>query len=97
LRDADDDGGEMLATAMFSFCTKAVLSKREIEQDVIRKAKYLFSQAANGVRDASEGGAGHRIERRKDSEGHIAGERLKEAPQLYSLSATTSLRPFRRP
>jgi hypothetical protein len=49
------------------------------------------------VRDASEGGGGHRSDRRKDSAGHIAGERLKETPQLYSLSATTSLWPFRRP
>lgn len=38
LRDADDDGGEMLATAVFSFRTKARRSKREIEQDVVRNA-----------------------------------------------------------
>ncbi|MGA7544638.1 MAG: hypothetical protein WBW08_02245 [Methyloceanibacter sp.] len=41
LRDADNNGGEMLATAVFSFRTRARLSKREIEQDVIRKAKYF--------------------------------------------------------
>ena len=29
LRDADDDGGEMLATAIFSFRTKGSLSNRE--------------------------------------------------------------------
>jgi len=72
LRDADDDGGEMVAVAVFSFRTTARLSKREVEQDVIRKAKYLFNRAAIGMGDASEakpndnhresrkGGADHR-------------------------------------
>jgi hypothetical protein len=41
LRDLDDDGGEMLATAIFSYRTMARLSKREIEQDVVRKAPHL--------------------------------------------------------
>jgi hypothetical protein len=30
LRDADDDGGEILVSTIFSFRTKANLSKREI-------------------------------------------------------------------
>jgi hypothetical protein len=56
----------MLATAIFSFRTKARLSKREIEQDVIRKAKYLFNQAAIGMSNASEGVAsGNHRESRK--------------------------------
>jgi hypothetical protein len=54
LRDSDDDGGEMIATAVFSFRTRARLSKREIEQDVVRKAKYLFTEAAIGICNASE-------------------------------------------
>ena len=70
LRDADDDGGEMLATAIFSFRTRARLSKREIEQDVIRKAKYLFDQAAIGMSNASEGKAddNHRQSRKGGSD-----------------------------
>ena len=57
LREADDDGGEMIATAVFSFRTAGRLSRREIERDVVRKAKYLFSQAAIGMCNASEGRA----------------------------------------
>jgi hypothetical protein len=57
LCDADDDGGEMLASAAFSFRTKAKLSNREIEHDVIRKAKNLFHQAFIGMCNASEGKA----------------------------------------
>ena len=50
LRDADDDGGEMLVTAIFSFRTKGSLSKREIERDVVRKARHLFNRVAIGLR-----------------------------------------------
>ena len=46
LRDADDDGGEMLATAIFSFRTTARLSKTQIEQDFVRKARHIFRRAA---------------------------------------------------
>jgi hypothetical protein len=46
LRDADDDGGEMLATAIFSFRTTARLSKLQIEQDLVRKARHIFRRAA---------------------------------------------------
>jgi hypothetical protein len=45
-RDADDDRSHMIVSAIFSFRTKASLSKREIEQDVMRKAKFLFNKAA---------------------------------------------------
>jgi hypothetical protein len=55
LRDADDDGGEMVANAVFSFRTKAKLTKREIEQDVVRKARYLFGQAALALTDTQDG------------------------------------------
>lgn len=47
LRDLDDDGGEMLATAIFSYRTTSPLSKREIEQDVVRKARHIFRRAAH--------------------------------------------------
>ena len=35
LRDADDDGGEMLASAIFSFRTCAGLTDRQIEQEIV--------------------------------------------------------------
>jgi hypothetical protein len=44
LRDADDDGDEMLATAIFSFRTKSSLSQREVEQDVLIKARHVFKK-----------------------------------------------------
>jgi hypothetical protein len=49
LRDADDDGGEILATAIFSYRTTASLSKREVERDVVRKARHVFSRASVGL------------------------------------------------
>ena len=49
LRDADDDGGEMLATAIFSFRTRSGLSTREIEQDVLIKARHVFKKAVKGL------------------------------------------------
>ena len=39
LRTADADGGEAIATAIFSFKTTAGLSKRQLEEDVVRKAR----------------------------------------------------------
>ncbi len=47
LRDLDDDGGEMLATAIFSYRTTSRLSKREIEQDMVRKARHIFRRASH--------------------------------------------------
>jgi hypothetical protein len=49
LRGPDEDGGEMLATAIFSFRTTASLSTRQIEQDVARKARHVVRQAAIGL------------------------------------------------
>jgi len=46
LRARDDDGGDLIATAIFSFRTKAKLSKQEIKQDIIRKARHLFKRAS---------------------------------------------------
>ena len=46
LRDEDGDGGEMLAVAVFSFRTKSRLSKQEIEQEIVRKARYALKRAA---------------------------------------------------
>jgi len=46
LRARDDDGGDLIATAIFSFRTKAKLSKQEIKQDIIRKARHLLKRAS---------------------------------------------------
>jgi hypothetical protein len=46
LRDDDDDGGDQIATAIFSFRTTANLSKRQIEQEVVRKARHVLKRAA---------------------------------------------------
>jgi hypothetical protein len=49
LRDDDEDGGEMLAVAIFSFRTTAKLSNQQMEQDVLRKARYILKRAAAAV------------------------------------------------
>ena len=39
----------MLATAIFSFRAGGSLSNREIEQDVLIKARHVFKKAAKGL------------------------------------------------
>ena len=46
LRARDDDGGDLIATAIFSFRTTTAFSKQETKKDIIRKARYLFRRAA---------------------------------------------------
>jgi hypothetical protein len=46
LRAHDDDGGDLIATAIFSFHATAPYSKHETKQDIIRKARHLFRRAA---------------------------------------------------
>ena len=46
LHAPDDDGGEAIATAIFSFRSTAALSKRQIEEDIMRKARHLLRRAA---------------------------------------------------
>jgi hypothetical protein len=45
LRYEDDDGGEMLAIAVFSFRTKSSLSKQEIPHEIVRKARHALKRA----------------------------------------------------
>ena len=52
LRDTDDDGGEILTVAVFSFHTTARLPRRQIEEGIVRKARHLFKKAALGLDDA---------------------------------------------
>ena len=46
LRDTDEDGGEMFATAIFSLRTVMPLSNRQVEQEILRKARHLLRSAA---------------------------------------------------
>jgi uncharacterized protein YuzE len=46
LRAKDDDGGEIIATAIFSFRAKSKLSKPAIKQEIVRKARYALKRAA---------------------------------------------------
>ena len=46
LRDDDKDGGEVFAVVVFTFRTKSRLSKRDIEQEIVRKARHALKRAA---------------------------------------------------
>ena len=46
LRDADDDGGEILASAIFSFRSSTTLTDRQIRQEIVRKARHVMKRAA---------------------------------------------------
>jgi len=45
LRAPDDDGGERIVTAIFSYRATTTYSKHELKQDIIRKARYMFRRA----------------------------------------------------
>jgi hypothetical protein len=45
-RARDDDGGESIATAIFSYRTTSRISKHERKQDIVRKARHLLRRAA---------------------------------------------------
>ena len=49
LRGPDDNGGEVLVTAIFSFRVKAALSRQERDRDLVRKARHMFKKAALGL------------------------------------------------
>ena len=44
-RAPDDDGGERILTAIFSYRTTVTYSKHERKQDIIRKARYMLKRA----------------------------------------------------
>ena len=52
LRDVDDDGGEILTVAVFSFRTTTRLPRRQIEEEIVRKARHIFRKAALGLDEA---------------------------------------------
>jgi len=52
LRDIDDDGGEILTVAVFSYHTTSRLPRKRIEEEIERKARHLFKKAALGLDEA---------------------------------------------
>lgn len=45
-RQGDGDGGEQLVVAVFTFRTKERLTKQQINEEVVRKARYVLKGAA---------------------------------------------------
>jgi hypothetical protein len=41
LRAPDDDGGDAITVVIFSFKTTANLSKQQVKEDMVRKARHL--------------------------------------------------------
>jgi hypothetical protein len=44
-RGPDEDGGEAIATAIFSYRTTDRLSKQKVKEEVVRKARHLLKRA----------------------------------------------------
>ena len=49
LRDEDEDGGDVLVVAIFSYRTTSRLSKAQIWQDIVRKARHMMKRAAGAI------------------------------------------------
>jgi hypothetical protein len=49
LRRRDDDGGDQHVVAVFTFRTKERLTKRQIEDEVVRKARHILKRAAEAA------------------------------------------------
>ena len=45
-RGPDDDGGDAIATAIFSYRTTERLSKKLLHEEIVRKARYLLKRSA---------------------------------------------------
>jgi hypothetical protein len=46
LRDQDDDGSEIVATATFSFRTLKPLAQRQVEEEIVHRARHFLHRAA---------------------------------------------------
>jgi hypothetical protein len=49
LRGNDGDGGEIVIATILSFRSKSKLSKQEIKQEIVRKARYALKRAAGAT------------------------------------------------
>ena len=45
-RGPDDDGGEAITVALFSYRTTERLSKKLLHEEIVRKARYLLKRSA---------------------------------------------------
>jgi hypothetical protein len=45
-RGPDEDGGDAIAVALFSYGTNEQLSKKQLYEEVVRKARYLRKRSA---------------------------------------------------
>jgi len=45
-RAKDDDGGEIIATTIFTFRSKSKLTKTQIKQEIVRKARHALKRAS---------------------------------------------------
>ena len=45
-RGNDGDGGEIVIATILSFRSKSKLSKQELKQEIVRKARYALKRAA---------------------------------------------------
>src|SRR5262245_21147311 len=46
-RGPDDDGGDAIATALFSYKTVERLSKKQLHEEIVRKARYLLKMVGS--------------------------------------------------
>jgi hypothetical protein len=49
MRGPDDDGGEILTSAIFSFRSSTFLTDRQIELEIVRKARWVMKRAATAT------------------------------------------------
>ena len=49
LRDEDDDGGDAIAVVIFSYRRKDSISKHELEDDLVRKARNILKRASSAA------------------------------------------------
>ena len=45
-RGPDEDGGEAITVALFSYRTTEQLSKKQLHAEIVRKARYLLKRSA---------------------------------------------------
>ena len=46
LRGPDEDGGDAITVALFSYRTTEQLSKKQLHEEIVRKARYLLKRSA---------------------------------------------------
>jgi hypothetical protein len=52
LRDEDEDGGEIIVVSIFSYRTTETLSRRQIEEEIVRKARHILKKAERAAGEA---------------------------------------------